>query len=65
MDKDRCCIKGCKGDAALSYCGRPLCDRHWDKLAEKSPDEIRVAVGLKALKALTVALPQPDQPVSQ
>jgi hypothetical protein len=49
-DPDKCALRGCKGKVEISYCGKGLCDKHWAKMCEKTPDEMKVVLGIKKEK---------------
>jgi len=46
-DQDKCHFKKCKGKVEITYCGKPLCDKHWNLLSEKTPDEAKEELGVK------------------
>jgi hypothetical protein len=47
-DLNICCYKKCKEKAEIAYYGKPLCDKHWLKLSEKTPEEIKEILGIKS-----------------
>ena len=50
MNEDKCCMSGCKGKPGLTYYGKPVCDKHWEKLSEKTPDELKDLLGVRRKK---------------
>ncbi len=45
-----CSINGCKSkDVSIEYLGKPLCERCWNKFAEKPVNKLRTALGMKPL----------------
>jgi hypothetical protein len=47
MNDDNCCFKKCKNKVEISYYGKNLCDKHWELMVEKTPDEIKEILGIK------------------
>ena len=47
MDKDYCCIKHCRGEVGIFYYGKPLCDKCWTKLSEKSVEQLKKLLEIK------------------
>jgi len=47
QDKDTCCYKSCKDRVEIYYYGKPLCDKHWNKLSEKTPTDVKKELGIK------------------
>lgn len=43
---DHCAVKGCKSEIDLIYLGKPICGKHWDKLANDRV-KLRLALGLR------------------
>ena len=47
MNQDICCIKNCKRECAIIYLNKSLCDKHWDKLSNETPDKMKEILGIK------------------
>ena len=45
--QDKCHFKGCKGKVEITYYGKPLCDKHWDQMSARTPDEVKLELGIK------------------
>jgi len=50
IDQDICCFPKCKGKVEIFYCGKSLCDKHWNKLSEKTPEEVKSILSIKETK---------------
>ena len=46
MSEDNCCYKACKEKVEIVYYGKSLCDKHWLKLVQKSPNEMKTELGI-------------------
>ncbi len=46
---ERCEIRRCRAEAAITYLDHGICDRHWNQLtAEEAPsDALRIALGIE------------------
>jgi len=42
-----CSIKKCKDKTEISYMGKPLCNKHWNILSTKTPEEIKNILSVK------------------
>ena len=49
-DENTCSYSKCKDKVEITYCGKPLCDKHWNKLCDKTPDEVKEILGVKKQK---------------
>ena len=47
---DKCSVKKCPNLYTLVYLGKPICEEHWDKLADNKI-KLRKALGLKPEKS--------------
>ena len=47
---DTCCYKKCKNKVEVIYYHKPLCDKHWALICEKTPEEAREILGIKEKK---------------
>ena len=49
MNIERCEIRRCRAEAALSYLEHGVCDRHWNQLTaeDEPPDALRIALGIE------------------
>jgi hypothetical protein len=47
VNEDRCCYKGCKDELKIFYYGKGLCDKHWQKLCEKSTADMKKILEIK------------------
>jgi len=47
---DRCEIKRCRGEAAITYLDHGVCNRHWNQLTAEDapPDALRISLGIAA-----------------
>ena len=54
-DRDTCCCKKCKEKVEIFYFGKPLCNRHWNKFADKTPSELKDILGVKEKSSASVA----------
>lgn len=44
----RCCWDNCRiTEIAVTYLGKPLCEKHWDKVAEMAVEEVKKRLGYK------------------
>ena len=62
MGLGRCEIPRCRAEAALSYLGHGVCNKHWNELsAEDAPPEaLRMALRMKATDpAMETTMPEP------
>ena len=60
---EKCAVKGCKSrDIGITYLGRPLCNRCWNRLSEKPVNVLRVALGLKPRESEPEVVPVVEQP---
>lgn len=50
MSEDGCCFKNCKGKVEIEYYGKFLCDKHWNKLCDKTVAEMKEALDIKEKK---------------
>ena len=50
ITEDRCCYKGCKDELKIFYYGKGLCDKHWQKLCEKSTTDMKKILEIKEKK---------------
>lgn len=50
MDLERCEVERCSSDAAITYLGHGICEKHWEQFTaeEASPDALRMALGIEA-----------------
>lgn len=47
MDNDNCCFKKCNDRVEIHYLGKPLCNKHWNQIAEKTPQEVKELLNIK------------------
>ena len=50
MSENICCIDKCKNNVGIFYYGKPLCDKHWSKLCEKSTKDMKKELNIKEPK---------------
>ena len=61
---ERCAVKGCRSnDIGITYLGKLLCNRCWNKLSEKPVNALRAALGLKPqeIKLEVVEIPKVEK----
>ena len=51
-ERDICCYKNCKNDVGIKYYDKPLCDKHWTLLCDKTVDEMKTILKVKEPKNL-------------
>jgi len=54
-----CWFKKCKDKVEITYFGKPLCDKHWEKLSNESPDKMKEILGVRRKKE------KDDEPIQE
>ena len=49
---DNCFFKKCNDRVEIHYLGKPLCNKHWNQLSEKTPEEVKTMLNIKIKKTL-------------
>jgi len=45
--ENSCVFKKCKNKVEITCLNKPLCDKHWNILSIKTPEEIKDILGIK------------------
>ena len=49
-DDTTCAYDKCKGKVEIFYLGKPLCDKHWKILSDKTPDQVKAILNIRVKK---------------